>query len=69
VYAQWDLVITLQSRPTLGQVYAEPGYLAYCTVFNGNSSALICAGKSSGICAELGSMKVTEQIDAMEVSL
>jgi len=30
---------------------------------------LICAGKiSSGIGAELGSMKVTEQIDAMEVS-
>lgn len=32
-------------------------------------SALICAGKiGSGIGAELGSMKVTEQIDAMEVS-
>ncbi|HEV8272130.1 MAG TPA: ABC transporter permease, partial [Chitinophagaceae bacterium] len=32
-------------------------------------TALICAGKiSSGIGAELGSMKVTEQIDAMEVS-
>ena len=32
-------------------------------------TALICAGKiSSGIAAELGSMKVTEQIDAMEVS-
>jgi phospholipid/cholesterol/gamma-HCH transport system permease protein len=31
--------------------------------------ALICAGKlSSGIGAELGSMRVTEQIDAMEVS-
>jgi len=31
--------------------------------------ALICAGKiGSGIGAELGSMKVTEQIDAMEVS-
>ena len=30
---------------------------------------MICAGKiSSGIGAELGSMKVTEQIDAMEVS-
>jgi len=30
---------------------------------------LICAGRiSSGIGAELGSMKVTEQIDAMEVS-
>jgi phospholipid/cholesterol/gamma-HCH transport system permease protein len=33
-------------------------------------TALICAGKvSSGIGAELGSMKVTEQIDAMEVSI
>jgi phospholipid/cholesterol/gamma-HCH transport system permease protein len=32
-------------------------------------TALICAGKiGSGIGAELGSMKVTEQIDAMEVS-
>ena len=32
-------------------------------------TALICAGKiSSGIGAELGSMKVTQQIDAMEVS-
>ena len=31
--------------------------------------ALICAGKiGSGMGAELGSMKVTEQIDAMEVS-
>ena len=32
-------------------------------------TAMICAGKiASGIGAELGSMKVTEQIDAMEVS-
>src|SRR5665647_521884 len=32
-------------------------------------TALICAGKiSSGMGAELGSMKVTEKIDAMEVS-
>jgi phospholipid/cholesterol/gamma-HCH transport system permease protein len=32
-------------------------------------TALICAGKiGSGIGAELGSMKVTEQIEAMEVS-
>jgi phospholipid/cholesterol/gamma-HCH transport system permease protein len=32
-------------------------------------TALICAGKiGSGIGAELGSMRVTEQIDAMEVS-
>jgi len=32
-------------------------------------TALICAGKiGSGMGAELGSMRVTEQIDAMEVS-
>jgi phospholipid/cholesterol/gamma-HCH transport system permease protein len=32
-------------------------------------TSLICAGKiASGISAELGSMRVTEQIDAMEVS-
>jgi phospholipid/cholesterol/gamma-HCH transport system permease protein len=32
-------------------------------------TALLCAGKiSSGIGAELGAMKVTEQLDAMEVS-
>jgi len=32
-------------------------------------TALLCAGKiGSGMGAELGSMKVTEQIDAMEVS-
>jgi phospholipid/cholesterol/gamma-HCH transport system permease protein len=32
-------------------------------------TALICAGRiGSGIGAELGSMRVTEQIDAMEVS-
>jgi len=32
-------------------------------------TGLICAGKvGSGIGAELGSMRVTEQIDAMEVS-
>ena len=32
-------------------------------------TALICAGKiGSGIGAELGSMRVTEQIDAMDVS-
>ncbi len=32
-------------------------------------TGLICAGKiGSGIGAEIGSMRVTEQIDAMEVS-
>ncbi len=68
------LVITLQSRPTLVEFGAE----AWLPKMVGVSlireigpviTALICAGKvGSGIGAELGSMKVTEQIDAMEVS-
>lgn len=68
------LVITLQSRPTLVEFGAE----AWLPAMVGISLireicpvviALICAGKiGSSIGAELGSMKVTEQIDAMEVS-
>jgi phospholipid/cholesterol/gamma-HCH transport system permease protein len=50
----------------------NPGCKYGCIVFNKIApviTALICTGKvSSGIGAELGSMKVTEQIDAMEVS-
>jgi phospholipid/cholesterol/gamma-HCH transport system permease protein len=67
-------VITLQSVPTMrdfGAISFVPGMVAIslvreiCPVI----IALICAGKvSSGIGAELGSMNVTEQIDAMEVS-
>lgn len=67
------LVLTLQSRPTLAKFGAEswlPGMVALSLIreIAPVITALICAGKiSSGIGAELGSMKVTEQIDAMEV--
>ena len=68
------LVLTLQSRPTLAEFGAEswlPGMVALSLIreISPVITALICAGKiASGIGAELGSMKVTEQIDAMEVS-
>ncbi len=68
------LVIAMQSRPTL----IEFGAGAWLPAMSGVSiireigpvvTALMCAGKvGSNIGAELGSMKVTEQIDAMEVS-
>ncbi len=68
------LVMTIQTRPTLAQFGAEswlPGMVALSLIreITPVITALICAGKiASGIGAELGSMKVTEQIDAMEVS-
>ena len=68
------LVLTLQLRPTLSDFGAEswlPGMVALSLIreIGPVVTGLICAGKiSSGIGAELGSMKVTEQIDAMEVS-
>ncbi|WP_462251161.1 MlaE family ABC transporter permease [Ferruginibacter sp.] len=68
------LVLTLQSRPTLVEFGAEswlPSMVALSLIreIAPVITALICAGKiASGIGAELGSMKVTEQIDAMEVS-
>src|SRR6056297_2610398 len=68
------LVLTLQSRPVLVDFGAEtllPGMISVSIVLEIGPvvTALICAGKiGSGIGAELGSMKVTEQIDAMEVS-
>ncbi len=68
------LVLTLQSRPTLAEFGAEswlPGMVGLSLIreIAPVITALICAGKvASGIGAELGSMKVTEQIDAMEVS-
>ncbi len=68
------LVLTIQSRPTLadfGALSMLPSMVAISIVreIGPVITALICAGKiSSGIGAELGSMKVTEQIDAMEVS-
>src|SRR5688572_29975727 len=68
------LVLTIQSRPVLSDFGAEsmlPGMVAISMIreIGPVITALICAGKvGSGIGAELGSMKVTEQIDAMEVS-
>lgn len=68
------LVLTIQSRPTLVEFGAEsmlPSMVAISLVreISPVISALICAGKiGSSIGAELGSMRVTEQIDAMEVS-
>jgi phospholipid/cholesterol/gamma-HCH transport system permease protein len=68
------LVLTLQSRPIMIQFGAEallPSMVSISIVreIGPVITALICAGKiGSGIGAELGSMKVTEQIDAMEVS-
>ncbi|KAA8486816.1 phospholipid/cholesterol/gamma-HCH transport system permease protein [Arcticibacter tournemirensis] len=67
-------VLTLQSGPTMKAFGAEsfvPGMVAISVVREMGPVviALICAGKiASGIGAELGSMKVSEQIDAMEVS-
>ena len=68
------IVLTLQVRPTMIEFGAE----SYMPRMVGISivreigpviTALICAGKiGSSIGAEIGSMKVTEQIDAMEVS-
>ena len=68
------LVITIQSRPTLVEFGAEAWLpkmvsLSLIREIAPVITALICAGKiGSSIGAELGSMKVTEQIDAMEVS-
>lgn len=68
------LVFTLQSRPTLMEFGAQswmPSMISLSIVreIGPVIIALICAGRiGSGIGAELGSMKVTEQIDAMEVS-
>jgi phospholipid/cholesterol/gamma-HCH transport system permease protein len=68
------LVLTIQSRPTLIEFGAEAWLPKMVSVSLVREiapviTALICAGKiGSGIGAELGSMRVTEQIDAMEVS-
>jgi phospholipid/cholesterol/gamma-HCH transport system permease protein len=67
-------VLILQLRPSLaafGQEGMLPKTLAVSLIreIGPVITALICAGKiASSIGAELGSMKVTEQIDAMEVS-
>jgi len=68
------LVFTLQSRPKMMELGAEswiPSMVSISIIreIGPIITALICAGKiGSGIGAELGSMRVTEQIDAMEVS-
>ncbi len=68
------IVFTKQSRPSLEDFGAQswlPSLIGIAIVkaLGPLVTALICAGKvGSGIGAELGSMKVTEQIEAMEVS-
>ena len=68
------LVFTKQSRPSLAEFGATswlPSLISIAIIraLAPLVTALICAGKvGSGIGAELASMRVTEQIDAMEVS-
>jgi phospholipid/cholesterol/gamma-HCH transport system permease protein len=68
------LVLTIQSRPTLAKFGSEsllPAMVAVSLIreIGPVITALIFAGKvGSGIGAELASMNVTEQIDAMQVS-
>jgi phospholipid/cholesterol/gamma-HCH transport system permease protein len=68
------LVLTIQSRPTLAKFGAEswlPAMVAVSIIreIAPVITSLIFAGKvGSGIGAELASMNVTEQIDAMQVS-
>lgn len=68
------IVLTIQSRPVLadfGAVSLLPNMVATSIIreIGPVITALICAGKiGSSMGAELASMKVSEQIDAMEVS-
>ncbi len=68
------IVFTKQFQPSLASFGAEswlPSLISQAVVRSLGPliTGLICAGKlGSNIGAELGSMKVTEQIDAMEVS-
>jgi phospholipid/cholesterol/gamma-HCH transport system permease protein len=68
------IVFTKQSRPSLEDFGATSWLPSLITIAVVRAlgpliTALICAGKvGSSIGAELGSMKVTEQIEAMEVS-
>jgi phospholipid/cholesterol/gamma-HCH transport system permease protein len=68
------VVFTKQSRPSLSEFGATswlPSLISIAIIraLAALITALICAGKvGSSIGAELGSMKVTEQIEAMEVS-
>ncbi|MCB9680583.1 MAG: ABC transporter permease [Alphaproteobacteria bacterium] len=68
------VVFTKQSRPSLASFGATSWLPSLITIALVRSlaplvTALICAGRvGSSIGAELGSMRVTEQIEAMEVS-
>jgi phospholipid/cholesterol/gamma-HCH transport system permease protein len=68
------IVLTLQSQPSMKEFGAEsyiPKMVSVSVIreIGPVIIALICAGKvASGIGAELSSMNVTEQIEAMEVS-
>lgn len=68
------IVLSMQSRGTLARFGAEvvlPNMLALSVVkeIGPVITALVLAGRlGAGIAAELGSMRVTEQIDALEVS-
>jgi len=68
------LVLTMQTRPVFADLGADawlPGIIMVAMIreIGPVITALIFAGKvGSGIGAELGSMRVTDQIDAMEVS-
>lgn len=68
------IVFTKQSRPSLSEFGATSWLPSLITIAIVRAlasliTALICAGKvGSSMGAELGSMKVTQQIEAMEVS-
>ena len=68
------LILSLQTKPTLARFGAEsflPAMVAISVVreLGPVITAIVVAGRvSGGIGAEIGSMKVTEQIDALEVS-
>lgn len=68
------LVLTIQTRPILADLGAEAWlpnmvFVSVITELGPVIIALLFAGKvGSGIGAELSSMRVTDQIDAMEVS-
>lgn len=68
------IVLVLQSRPALvefgaGSYMPAMAALSIIREVGPLITAMVCAGNiGSSISAELGSMKVTEQIDAMEVS-
>ncbi|HQT92027.1 MAG TPA: ABC transporter permease [Candidatus Kryptobacter bacterium] len=68
------LILALQTKPTLARFGAEsflPAMVAISVIreLGPVITALVVAGRvASGIGAEIGSMRVTEQVDALEVS-